>query len=179
MKTNTSPSFRAIPSFDIPSKPPFFVIPGKRSATRNPPPQNSTPVMGALSPGRYSQDAFFYDPPPITLYKHCMKNLDSDILNEMTKRLVAEFNPEQIILFGSYAWGTPTTDSDVNLLVIVSESHERPLTRMRRALICIEGMGIAKDVVVRTRQEVEQYRSVYASLENRVMEAGKKVYGRH
>ena len=35
------------------------------------------------------------------------------------RRLAAEFDPEQIILFGSHAWGTPTEDSDIDLLVIV------------------------------------------------------------
>ena len=40
--------------------------------------------------------------------------------------LVAEFDPDQIILFGSHAWGMPGQDSDVDLLVIVPETDERP-----------------------------------------------------
>ena len=39
-------------------------------------------------------------------------------------RLVAEFEPERVILFGSYAWGTATEDSDVDLLVVVPDSFE-------------------------------------------------------
>jgi predicted nucleotidyltransferase len=93
------------------------------------------------------------------------------------ERLVAEFHPEQIILFGSHAWGTPTDDSDVDLLVIVSDSHESPYQRAVRAHRCLQGMGFAKDVLVRTRAEAERYRHVYASLFCQVFEKGKVLYG--
>ncbi len=33
--------------------------------------------------------------------------------------IVREFNPRKIVLFGSHAWGTPTPDSDVDMLVIL------------------------------------------------------------
>ena len=46
-----------------------------------------------------------------------MKIVSDELLHEMTRRLVAEFQPEQVILFGSHAWGTPNEDSDVDLLV--------------------------------------------------------------
>ena len=36
-----------------------------------------------------------------------MKTIDPSLLEEITRRLVAEFEPEQIILFGSHAWGMP------------------------------------------------------------------------
>ena len=53
-----------------------------------------------------------------------MKSLPTGLLAEMTRRLVAEFHPERIILFGSHAWGKPTDDSDVDLFVIVPETAE-------------------------------------------------------
>ena len=108
-----------------------------------------------------------------------MQKLHENLLNEMTSRLVAEFDPDQVILFGSHAWGTPTADSDIDLFVIVSESQERPLARMRRALACLEGMGVSKDVLVKTRREVEKYRDVHASLESQVLEKGRTLYERH
>jgi predicted nucleotidyltransferase len=39
-------------------------------------------------------------------------------IQDFTQRLVAEFSPQRVILFGSYAYGHPTPDSDVDLLVI-------------------------------------------------------------
>ena len=48
-------------------------------------------------------------------------SIDQLIL-EITNRLVKEFNPEKIFLFGSHAWGIPNKDSDLDLLIIVSNS---------------------------------------------------------
>ncbi|MBI3370790.1 MAG: nucleotidyltransferase domain-containing protein [Betaproteobacteria bacterium] len=54
-----------------------------------------------------------------------MKTIPSELLEQAVERLKAEFQPEQIFLFGSHAWGTPHDDSDVDLMVIVRESDER------------------------------------------------------
>jgi uncharacterized protein len=62
-----------------------------------------------------------------------MKTLDTDVLAVMTRRLVEEFHPEQIILFGPHAWGTPNNDSDIDLFVIVPESDLSPTQRVTRA----------------------------------------------
>jgi len=107
-----------------------------------------------------------------------MKYLDETILHTMTDRLVAEFDPEQIFLFGSHAWGVPTENSDVDLYVIVPESSERPLQRAQRAIACLGGMKIPKDVLVRTFAESEKYRHVYASLESQIFEKGRVLYVR-
>lgn len=40
-------------------------------------------------------------------------------IQALADRIAREFNPERIILFGSHAYGTPTTDSDVDLLVVL------------------------------------------------------------
>jgi len=40
-------------------------------------------------------------------------------IQEFARRLGEEFSPQRVILFGSYAYGQPTPDSDVDLLVIV------------------------------------------------------------
>src|ERR1017187_9659031 len=80
-----------------------------------------------------------------------MKTLDDSLIQTATQRLVAEFQPEQIWLFGSHAWGMPTEDSDVDLMVIVPHSEERSIQRMQRAHRCLRGIGFAKDVLVPTR----------------------------
>ncbi len=45
-----------------------------------------------------------------------------EILEDVVRRLVAELRPEKIILFGSYVYGTPSADSDVDLPVIMASS---------------------------------------------------------
>lgn len=108
-----------------------------------------------------------------------MAQLNEALLNEMTNRLVQAFEPEQIILFGSYAWGTPHDDSDIDLYVIVPESGESPLQRARRARACLGYVRFALDIFVRTRAEADKYRHIYASLECQIFEKGRLLYERN
>ena len=50
-------------------------------------------------------------------------------LNEIVRRLVADYKPEKIILFGSYAYGEPNEDSDLDML-IVKETPDRLIDRV-------------------------------------------------
>jgi predicted nucleotidyltransferase len=107
-----------------------------------------------------------------------MVKIDEVLLNDMTSRLVQTFQPEQVILFGSYAWGTPHKGSDIDLYVIVPESSERPLQRARRARACVGNVRVALDILVRTRAEADKYRHLYASLECQIFEKGRVLYER-
>lgn len=53
-------------------------------------------------------------------------------LRTIADALVREYRPEKIILFGSYAWGTPHKDSDADLCVLKEHSDD-PLEEMTRA----------------------------------------------
>ena len=106
-----------------------------------------------------------------------MKIIPQDLLEKAIERLKAEFHPEQIYLFGSHAWGTPHEDSDVDLMVIVPSSDERPIRRMQRAQRCLRGIGFAKDVLVNTRSEFDRYRDLSASLSHKIFAQGRKLYG--
>lgn|SRR6266853_190421 len=106
-----------------------------------------------------------------------MKTLDADLLQTVTQRLVAEFQPEQIWLFGSHAWGTPTEDSDVDLMVVVRESGERSIRRMQRAHHCLGDLDMSKDVFVQTRAEFDRYRHLRASIQHHILQSGRKLYG--
>ena len=106
-----------------------------------------------------------------------MKTLDSHLLQTATQRLVAEFHPEQIWLYGSHAWGNPHDDSDVDLLVVVSISDETPIRRSQRAHRCLRGLRMPKDVLVETRQEVDRVKGLITSLENVILSRGRRLYG--
>ena len=45
--------------------------------------------------------------------------VDFSAIQEVAQRIVREFHPDRIILFGSYAYGTPAPGSDVDLLVLL------------------------------------------------------------
>jgi len=99
------------------------------------------------------------------------------MLDKAVERLKAEFQPEEIYLFGSHAWGTPTDDSDVDLMVIVRQSSEKSIRRMQRAHCCLTGLGFSKDVLVPTRAQVDRYKHLRASLFHQVLAKGRKLYG--
>ena len=107
-----------------------------------------------------------------------MKILNDELLAEITRRLVEQFQPEQIILFGSHAWGTPDADSDVDLLVIVSHSDLSEYERVVQGHRCLSGLALPKDVIVKTRPEFEFFRGVPASLEHKIAAQGKVLYER-
>lgn len=106
-----------------------------------------------------------------------MKTIPQGLLEEAVERLKAEFQPEEIYLFGSHAWGTPTEDSDVDLMVVLPQSDERPIRRDQRAQHCLGRLPISMDVLVRTRREVNRVREVRGSLTREVLQNGRKIYG--
>jgi predicted nucleotidyltransferase len=107
-----------------------------------------------------------------------MKTVTNDLLDEMTQKLIAEFRPERVILFGSYAWGIPDKYSDVDLLVIVGHSDLSDYERAVLAHACLSEVDVPKDVIVKTRDEFDFYREVRASLEYKIARQGKVLYER-
>jgi predicted nucleotidyltransferase len=83
-----------------------------------------------------------------------------------------------IYLFGSPAWGQPNADSDLDLLVIIPGSQEKPIQRAVRAQRSLRGVKAAVDVLVKTRNEFERNLPVKASLEAQITREGKLLYGR-
>ena len=106
-----------------------------------------------------------------------MKTVSEDVLDEATRRLAAEFQPEQVWLFGSHAWGKPDEGSDLDLLVIVPHSDEPPVRRAQRAHRCLSGLSVATDILVKTRAEFDRFCNVRASLENQIIRRGRLIYG--
>ncbi len=99
------------------------------------------------------------------------------IIQEMVRRVVVGFHPEMIVLFGSHARGNAGPDSDVDLLVVMPvNGSKRDLTiKIRKALA---GMGLAKDVVVATPEELARYRDLVGTIIYPAMHEGMVVYGR-
>ena len=47
------------------------------------------------------------------------------LLRQITRRIVDEFQPERIVLFGSYAYGKPTINSDIDILVVSNKMRNK------------------------------------------------------
>jgi len=98
---------------------------------------------------------------------------------ESVRRPRASLQAERIYLFGSRARDEAHEDSDYDFLVVVRDS---PLPRCKReqqaACRALCGMGIAKDVLVFTREELERGLAVATSLPSTVAREGRLLYGR-
>jgi predicted nucleotidyltransferase len=85
------------------------------------------------------------------------------ILTEREIKILAEkirekFNPQKIILFGSYASGNPGASSDIDLLVIMDTKEPYPRQAAKIRLYLDETLGVIApiDIIVRTPQEVKR-----------------------
>lgn len=108
-----------------------------------------------------------------------MKFITNTIITEITQRIVNEVNPEEIILFGSYAWGNPDKYSDLDLCVIVPDNIPQ-FDRIEwgvRILNAVNDLMIDVDIVIKTRSDVETFKTVPASLTKKIIEQGKLLYG--
>jgi predicted nucleotidyltransferase len=115
--------------------------------------------------------------PDSTVTANSLREKAQPVIAEATRRLVAEFHPEQVWLFGSYAWGDPTEDSDLDLMVVVPESSERPLKRMQRAQRCLRGVQMARDVLVSTSESARRFAGIPSSLTYKIFHEGVKLHG--
>ena len=97
-------------------------------------------------------------------------------LDEVVKRVVENYHPEKIILFGSYAYGQPTEDSDLDLLII-KESDLPRYKRGREVRKLVRGMKVAVDVLVYTRAEIEKWKDIKPAMITTIFEKGKVLYG--
>jgi len=98
-------------------------------------------------------------------------------IEEMVRRIVDRFHPERIILFGSHARGTAEPDSDVDLLVVMHVNGPKRAKRLEiRAPL--SGVGLAKDIVVVTPEEVERLRNFPGTIIRPALQEGKVLYER-
>ena len=98
-------------------------------------------------------------------------------IREMTERIREGVDPERIVLFGSYAEGNATDDSDVDLLV-VTETNLPPRERYAKVRRLLADVPAAFDIVVKTPEEFARWRSVVNHVVYFADKYGKVIYER-
>ena len=100
--------------------------------------------------------------------------VEVDNIAELAERIAEHFHPERIILFGSYAYGRPTPDSDVDLLVILPfEGH--PARKAAEIRTSIQA-PFPVDLLARTPQQVRWRVEQGDFFMLEIMEKGKVLY---
>lgn len=97
-------------------------------------------------------------------------------IQKLCKQIVDAFRPQKVILFGSYAYGTPNFDSDIDLLVVMpfeGRVHDQAV-KIRRGL----DASMPVDLLVRTPEQVRRRVEMNDFFMREIVEQGKVLYAR-
>ena len=98
-------------------------------------------------------------------------------IRQLCTRITREFKPEKIILFGSHAYGRPTPESDLDVMVVMQfegDPLEQAVTMLNRL-----NMLIPIDLLARTPEQIQQRLGMGDSFIRDIMERGKVMYEAH
>ena len=114
----------------------------------------------------------FHVPPPSQ-----RKRIPMRAIRALAKLIAGQFNPEQIILFGSHAYGKPTAWSDVDLLVVM----DTPKGELETALeisSALPKLAFSVDIIARSRSVLEKRKKLGDWFLIDVTQKGKVLYER-
>jgi uncharacterized protein len=97
----------------------------------------------------------------------------------MVERIVGQFQPERVVLFGSHARNEQRPDSDIDLLVVMPDSWSG--RRREAAVAMLDALGdlpVFKDVVVTTPEEIARRGHLVGTVLRAALADGKVLYER-
>ena len=99
------------------------------------------------------------------------------IIRLMAERIAKRFHPEKIILFGSYATGTASADSDADLLVVMNCRGSKREKAIEMD-VAVSDLGMAKDIIVITSADAERLKGVPGTITSIALSEGRTLYER-
>lgn len=101
----------------------------------------------------------------------------SEELRDATNKIVKEYSPEKIILFGSWAWGKPDRNSDIDLFV-VKDTKKTRRDRQIELRTKLFPSGLPLDILVYTSKEVDKRLEMGDFFIRKIINKGKVLYAR-
>jgi len=98
-------------------------------------------------------------------------------IRKFSEKLVREFRPEKVVLFGSHAHGTATADSDVDLLIILPFKG-KPVAKSVEIRMKLRP-SFPVDLIVRTPESVRERLEMEDTFMRAILEEGKVLYEAH
>ncbi len=104
-------------------------------------------------------------------------SLERKEIRQMVRRIVSQFRPERIILFGSHARGDAGPDSDVDLLVVMPVEGSRREKAVEIG-VALHDIRLPKDIIVTTPEAFETRKEIAGTIERPAARQGKVLYAR-
>lgn len=98
------------------------------------------------------------------------------VLREAVRRIVAQFHPRRVVLFGSRAWGAPAVESDYDLLVLVDDDADARSVSGQVSW-ALRDLPASFDVIVRTVSAWQRWAEAPLTLERRIEREGTDLLG--
>ena len=98
-------------------------------------------------------------------------------IEEMVRRIIEQFDPERIILFGSHARGDAGPDSDVDLLVVMDFEGSKREQQIEIG-VALHDIRVPKDIIVATPDEIERYGEIVGTIIRPALREGRTLYQR-
>lgn len=95
-------------------------------------------------------------------------------IREFSRRIAQEYHPERIVLFGSYAQGKPTEDSDVDLLIVMPFEGKSVQKSVEIRLKFRPSFPV--DLIIRTPDTVRERLELGDAFMHDVIDTGKVMY---
>lgn len=102
---------------------------------------------------------------------------NSQAIENIKTALIKEYRPVAIYIFGSYAWGHPDDESDLDLLIVVEKADEDRIKMLVRGYLALSGIRGAKELVAYTKDEFDELSSDTTRLSYKIKHEGKLIYG--
>lgn len=99
-------------------------------------------------------------------------------IDDLIKKIEEQIPVEEIILFGSHAYGNPNEDSDIDLCVISKLNGQRKIDlvrKARRAITSVTSQPV--DILIYDQKDFYRRANVTSTLEFKIKNKGVKVYG--
>jgi len=103
-------------------------------------------------------------------------------INKQIKKLVNEIvnsiQAEEIILFGSYAYGNPDRDSDIDLCILTNDMSKRKIDLIREVRKAITPVAVVPvDILIYGKREFANRSGLNTTLEYKIKNEGISIYG--
>lgn len=104
--------------------------------------------------------------------------ISEKVIREITDIITKEYKPDKIILFGSYASGDSTSESDLDLLIISDREKEKPRRKRGLSLLFkLRKYHFSKDLLIYSKDEIEKWKNVDSAFITEINRNGVVIYG--